>query len=608
MQSLTQYSIIGNCRTAALVSRQGSIDWCCFPDFHSPAIFSALLDRVKGGCFSITPLEDYASSQQYIPDTNVLETVFTTDSGRVKLIDAFVATTEEHKTLALFPDHEILRILEGSAGVVRLKMEFAPSVFYGKSPGCLQDNGKLGVRFFWKECSFHLVTTLPAESIKVMRNKAETCFEIKKGERFLFSMSCCTQSPAIVPELQHSGLARLWRTIAYWKDWIGQCTYQGVYEREVRRSVLALKLLTYAPSGAVIAAPTTSLPEEMGGVRNWDYRYCWLRDASFTVRVLLRLGFEQEAHAYMNWILQATQLTRPKLQVVYSVFGRARLKEYPLDWLEGYGHSRPVRVGNGASSQHQLDVYGEVLDAYYTYSRVIDEFDHSSRKFMLGLGEVLCSLWSQPDSGIWELRTAPAQHTHSKVMAWVGLDRLSRLARRYQWKKAPVGEWEYVKATIRKEVEAKGFNSEVGAYTRELDGGVPDASTLVFPLVGYCAATAPRMISTVKVIRQCLSRNKLVYRYRTGDDGLQGREGCFGICSFWLSENLARTGQLREALQVFDAVLACASPTGLLAEEIDPLTGALLGNYPQGFTHIGLINAALSLNEAAQKGGKCLWI
>jgi len=597
------YSLIGNCRSAALVSKLGSIDWCCLPEFHSPAIFSALLDSGKGGFFSIAPDSAFSSSQKYLEDTNVVETVFTTKEGTVKLIDAFVAATEEEKQLSLFPDHEMLRIVQCTSGSMSLKMEFAPTLFYGKNPASLINNKKLGIKFSRKENNFVLLTTLPEAELHVRNNKASAHFSIEKGHSAVFSFSCSRQSPAVLPELRTTAWGRMEQTIDFWKKWMSQCAYNGFYKEEVRRSALVLKLLAHAPSGAIIAAPTTSLPEAKGGGRNWDYRYCWLRDASFTVRALIQLGFKEEAQAYLNWILHATQLTQPKLQVLYSVYGRAKLKEQKLDWLEGYEHSRPVRVGNGAHDQLQLDVYGEVLDAFFSYSKLISAFDRSTRKFLLGLGKVICKLWDQADNGIWEMRSSPAHHTHSKVMAWVGLDRLLKLCSQYQWKNVPVEKYQRIKEEIEKQIETKGFHTEFNYYTRSFEDPSLDASSLVFSLVGYCSASSPNMLSTIRNIRERLSENDLIYRYRS-DDGIEGSEGAFGICNFWLAENLAKTGNTKDAIAVFEKMQKGASPTGLFSEEIDPVSYELLGNYPQGFTHIGLINAAFTINEILQEGGR----
>ncbi|WP_242916424.1 glycoside hydrolase family 15 protein [Pontibacter liquoris] len=600
---LSDHALIGNARAAALVSREGAIDWCCLPEFDSPAIFAALLDNEKGGHFAITPSAAHSATQRYLPDTNVAEILFETTKGTARLVDAFTAMPEADKLHALFPDHEILRVVEGLSGTVPFNMEFAPRIFYGRELPQLNDQKKLGIHVTWKENIYVFLSSLAPEQLRINRQEARVtaAFSVGPGEQVFFSFSYSDQSPAILPELRTTAGKRLEQTINYWKNWISHCRYSGLYADHVRRSALALKLLTHAPSGAIVAAPTTSLPEKLGGERNWDYRYCWLRDASFTIRVLVKLGFEEEAHAYMNWILHATQLTRPKLQVVYSVFGHASLKERTLGWLQGYSNARPVRIGNKADGQFQLDVYGEVLDALFAYASLVKVFDHDTRKFALGLGETICKLWDEPDNGIWEVRSALVQHTHSKVMAWVGLDRLIKLAEKYCWKEAPLDKFRQVAAAIRTEVERLGYNNLLGSYTRELSGSTLDASLLTFSLVGYCDAASPRMIATARQVYTCLSKNNLIYRYKNTDDGLQGSEESFGICSFWLAENFARAGELQKAVQIFETMLAHAGPTGLLSEEVDPDTHELLGNYPQGFTHIGLVHAALSINEAYHK-------
>lgn len=600
---LSDYALIGNGCACALVSRNGSIDWCCLPEFHSASIFAALLDRKKGGSFSITPGDEYQSRQTYLPDTNVVETHFSTRTGAVRILDAFTALKEEHKTRALFPDHEMLRIVEGISGNVRMTLDYAPKLYYGKITAALKDNKKLGVKFSWKEDTFIFTSTLNEGQIEVDLRASNVTgeFDIQKGERIIFSLSYSSQSPAVIPELHTTAIQRMNDTIAYWKDWIGKCKYSGAYQEHVKRSALTLKLLAHAPSGSIIAAPTTSLPEKIGGERNWDYRYCWLRDASFTIRVLLQLGFEDEAHAYMNWILHATRLTQPKLQVVYSVYGHSNLEEKILGWLNGYKNSKPVRIGNKASVQFQLDVYGEVLDALYSYARVVKEFDRASRRFIIGLGKEICKAWHRPDNGIWEIRSQDVHHTHSKAMAWVGLDRLIKLCTRYEWNKAPLKKFNDTRQAIRNEIEAFGYNDLLNSYTMEFKGRNLDASLLTLSLVGYCDYTSPRMMATVKMIRERLSTKNLLYRYRDVDDGLQGDEGSFAICNFWLAENLVQSGSLEEGIKVFEETLKHASPCGLLSEQIDPGSHELLGNYPQGFTHIGLINAAISIDEVLKK-------
>ena len=538
----------------------------------------------------------------------MVETCFETKEGKVRLLDAFTAMSEEEKEQSLFPDHEILRVVEGVSGKVQVSMQYAPRIYYGKQAPQLQDRKKLGIHFSWKGHICTLLCTLDPEKISLQNKKdrAVAEFPVEEGERLFFSLSYSSQSPAVLPELATTGWKRMESTLRFWKSWISQCRYSGMYQEQVRRSALVLKLLAHAPSGAIIAAPTTSLPEQLGGVRNWDYRYCWLRDASFTVRALMALGFKEETKAYMSWILHATRLTRPKLQVVYSLFGNSRLKEQTLGWLKGYRDSRPVRIGNSAGGPFQLDLYGEVLNAVYSYCPLVENFDRSTKKFILGLGEAICQLWDQPDNGIWEVRSQSVHHTRSKVVAWVGLDCLSRLAKKYHWKEAPLEKYQQLASRIRKEVEEQGFHEGLNSYTRELNGDTLDGSLLTLSLVGYCKADAPRMVSTCEGIYRHLSKNELIYRYRDIDDGLPGEEGSFGICNFWLAENLARAGEPKKAIRFFGAMLKHAGPTGLWSEEIEPGTQELLGNYPQGFTHIGLINAALAINEEHQKGDQRL--
>jgi GH15 family glucan-1,4-alpha-glucosidase len=597
---LSDYALIGNSCAAALVSKNGSIDWCCLPEFDSPAVFAALLDQDKGGFFSIAPAQPYESNQKYLEDSNVVETHFTVNHASLKLIDCFTAATEGKKKSTLFPDHELLRIVEGVSGTVAIRVEYSPRIFYGRSVPVLNDLRKLGIHFSWRENIFVLQSTLESAHIKVENGRAIAAFDVHEGQRVIFSLSYSNQSPAVLPELRQTACMRLEDTLNYWRDWVKKCQYKGIYHQYVKRSALALKLLAHAPSGSIIAAPTTSLPERLGGDLNWDYRFCWLRDASFTTRVLVKLGFEDEVHAYMNWVLHATQLTRPELQVVYSVYGHAKLRERALDWLNGYRDSKPVRVGNKAFAQFQLDVYGEVLDAVYAYAPLVKAFDADSRKFIIGLGEVICKIWNQPDNGIWEIRSSGIHHTHSKVMAWVGLDRLVKLSHTYQWE-VSLEKFKHTMAAIRSDIEQFGYNSQIEAYTQGFNGNTPDASLLTLSLVGYCDFTSPRMISTVQSVVKALSKNHLLYRNRNVDKGILVEEGAFVVCNFWLVENLAKSGRIDEAMRIFEDTVEHAGPTGLLSEEIDPESHELLGNYPQGFSHIGLINAALSIDEVLKE-------
>jgi GH15 family glucan-1,4-alpha-glucosidase len=599
--SINDHILIGNCRTAALVSKFGSISWCCLPEFHSPSIFAALLDNEKGGFFMIQPVNEFRSSQSYLPNTNVAEIIFENEEGIVRLTDCFVAMEENEKQARPFPDHEILRIAQGVSGSVKFKFEYLPRTFYGRYAAKLSDHKKLGVHFTYKENICIFQTSLATTTLSDDREKVVGEFLLNKGEQVIFSLSCSTQYPAIIPEIKITAVQRLNGTINFWQKWISKCQYKGQYKEWVLRSALTLKLLTHAPSGAIIAAPTTSLPEAPGGIRNWDYRYCWLRDASFTVKVLIRLGYYEEVHAYMSWILHATRLTRPRLQVVYSVFGNAKLNEKNCDWLRGYKDSRPVRIGNDAHNQFQLDIYGEVLNAAYTYSDIIEGFDKGTKSFIIGLGKTICKLWPEPDDGIWEIRSSAKQHTHSKVMSWIGLDRLIRLCEKYNWEDAPKEQFKKTMELIQRSIEDFGFKKELNSYVKDYDSNDVDAALLTFSLTGYCDAASPEMIGTVQQVKHHLTEFDFVYRYRKIDDGLPGREGAFIAANFWLIENLAKMGKTAQAIDHFNRIIDAVPAHCLLSEEIDPVSKEWLGNYPQGFSHIGLINAALTISETLEK-------
>ena len=603
---ISDYGLIGDSRSAALISKYGGIDWCCLPEFDSPAIFAAILDQSKGGHFTLRPQGNFESTQAYLDDTNVLVTKFKTEEGELRIVDAFAVSDREYQKHHLTCDHEILRTVEGISGRVEMTLWLEPRIFYGSKPAQLENREKLGIQFFYKQNTFIFQSTLPANALNIPedQNRVMATFVVEAGDRVAFSLSVSGQSPAIIPELEQTGPERIKRTIRYWKNWIGKSTYSGVYENTVKRSALALKLLTHAPSGSIIAAPTTSLPEKIGGVRNWDYRYCWLRDASFTVRAMMEIGLDEEAEAYYNWILDATQLTRPRIKVVYSIYGHSSIPEKELDWLAGYRNSRPVRIGNGADDQFQLDVYGEVLDGIYTFSQNVEKLNKDTKKFILGLGKSICKHWNQPDNGIWEIRTKPVHHTHSNAMAHAGLERILTMAKNFDWKDGILKKFEDVAQKIKKKIEKEGFNQNMGSYTRAFGGDQLDASLLVLPLVGYIDADSDRMMGTIDAIQKTLTKNDFVYRYEGVDDGLPANENSFAICTCWLIENLAMSGRLAEAKRLFEKMEDCAAGTGLLAEEIEPTTGELIGNFPQAFTHIGMINAALTIDKELKKQKK----
>jgi GH15 family glucan-1,4-alpha-glucosidase len=594
--SINDYALIGDCRSAALVSRDGSIDWLCWPRFDSASLFAAVLDAERGGCFWIRPTDVFRTDRRYLPDTNVLETVFHGPHGAVALRDVMPVRAEEDKRNSFAPEHEMLRVLEGLDGDVALEIHYAPRPDYARMVPRLEARGPFGLFCPMGRGIAILRSDVPLE-ISPDRRTAGVLLQIRAGERRYLSLSYSEEGPAVMPLLGAAAHERLVRSVTWWREWAARCAYRGPHRAEVVRSALALKLMTYAPSGAIVAAPTTSLPERIGGERNWDYRYCWLRDASFTLRALLGLGYQEEADAFFSWILHATRLTWPELQVVYSVFGEANLPERELPHLSGYMGSRPVRIGNDAAGQLQLDVYGEVLDAAVRYARSGGHFDREARQMLSGLGQTVMKRWGEPDEGIWEGRSGRSHHTYSKALCWVALDRLAELHERHGFK-LDVERVRRNQQQIRDDVETHGYNEEIQSYVQVFDGDEVDAALLTFPLYGYVDASHPRMVATRARIQAELGSGPLVYRYAEGtDDGLSRGEGAFGICGFWAVECAALGGDISTAEQTFQHLLDYANDLGLFAEEIDPTTGEGLGNFPQAFTHVGLINSALTLEE-----------
>ena len=598
---ISDYALVGNCRSAGLVSTDGSLDWLCLPRFDSPAVFAALLDARDGGRFRIRPTGAFRTERRYLPETNVLETTFHCPTGVSILRDLMPVSSEKDQRASLTPEHEVLREIEGLAGEVEVEILYSPRPDYGRIRPELKDRGRHGIRC---EVSGALLMLRSEEPLELAGDgrSAHGLVRIRAGERKYLSFNYSNEAPAVVPPLGEAARGRLEQTVRWWHEWANRCAYRGPYRGAVVRSALALKLVTYAPSGALVAAPTTSLPEAIGGVRNWDYRYCWLRDASFTLRALSTLCYFEEAEAFHGWMLHATRLTWPELQVLYDVFGEAKLPERELGHLEGYAGSRPVRIGNDAHGQLQLDVYGEVLDAAAQLAGRGGRFDHDATRMLNGLGHTVCRRWREPDEGIWEGRSGRFHHTHSKALCWVALDRLIKMHEAGRLE-VPIDLLRANRGEIRREIEARGYNERIGSYTRTFDGDEVDASLLTLPLYGYVDGTNPRMRSTCARIQERLGRNDLFYRYETGtDDGLPPGEGAFGICSFWAVECRARGGDVEGARRAFERLLSYANDVGLFAEEIDSETGAALGNFPQAFTHIGLINAALTLAECQQEG------
>jgi GH15 family glucan-1,4-alpha-glucosidase len=597
---IADYALIGDCRSAALISRGGSLDWLCWPRFDSPSLFAALLDRERGGSFRVGPAGPFRTERRYLPDSNSLETIFHTADGVLALRDVMPVASEAEKRAELLPEHEILRELEGVRGEVKLEIDYAPHPEYGLIRPAIQDRGPFGLQCEIPGATVSLRSDVPLH-VAADGQSAHGVTSISGGERVYLSLTYSEEAPSVIPVLGDAARHRLARSDRWWRHWAERCAYHGPYRDAVVRSALALKLMAYAPSGAIVAAPTTSLPERLGGVRNWDYRYCWLRDASFTLRALFALGHLEEGEAFLNWMLHATRLTWPELQILYDVYGEADLPERQLAHLAGYAGSRPVRVGNDAHGQLQLDVYGEVIDAAARFAEAGGRFDRETAHLLAGLGHTVCARWREPDEGIWEGRSGRRQHTHSKVLCWVALDRLIALHER-QRLPIDVAAFQQTRDAIRETIERRGYNERLGSYTRLLDGEDLDASLLTLPLYRYIEASDPRMMATRARIAQRLGRGGLIYRYaEDARDGLPQGEGAFGICSFWAVECRALSGDVAGATMDFERLVAYANDVGLLAEEIDPETGAALGNFPQAFTHVGLINAALTLaacNEA----------
>ena len=535
----------------------------------------------------------FRSTRRYIEDTPVLETTFHGDNGTGKLIDLMPVISEEHKLRELWPDHEVLRILECTDGEIDLEVLWEPRPDYARAKPPICDRGELG---FCQEHRAALAILRSDFDLQLAddRRSVQGRVTLRAGERRFLSFGFAHYEPAIVPRLGDQALERFERSIGWWQNWAQQCTYAGEYRDAVVRSAITLKLMTYAPSGAVVAAPTTSLPERVGGVRNWDYRYCWLRDASLTLQALYDLGYTSEAEAFLSWLLYTTRITWPELQVVYDVFGETNLREKELEYLAGYEGSRPVRVGNAADRQFQLDTYGELIDAVYEFVSRGGRLDRATRRLLVGLGRTVCDRWRDPDEGIWEIRSRRRHHTLSKAMCWVALDRLLRLHEEGHIK-VPVDRFAAERDSIREETERNGYSERLESYVAAFDLEDVDASLLLLARYGYVDTKSSRMTSTYERVTQRLEKHGLLHRYLSDHDGLPSGEGTFGICSFWAVEYLARTGLTDDARSRFEHLLSYCNDVGLLAEEIDPDKGEPLGNFPQAFTHVGLIDAALTL-------------
>lgn len=539
--------------------------------------------------------------RRYTEQTNVLETTFHTEEGTLRLTDAMPVAEHEAYEDELWPEHEVLRRIECTEGAVEVEITCAPRPGYGRRDPRLEPRGKLGFFYQHREHVLVVRSEVPlaeSDGEEVLSGRVR----LDEGERRFLALAYDVGEPAVLPLLGDHAQARLEQSERYWRNWAGRCQYEGPHADAVVRSALTLKLMTFAASGALVAAPTTSLPEVIGGKKNYDYRYCWLRDASFTLRALFALGYDREGQSFFEWILQATRRTFPELNVLYTVYGTARAPEKTLDHLEGYRGSRPIHVGNQAEGQLQLDMYGELIAAGFEYAhRSEGGLDRTHRKRLRQLGEALCDRWQKKDNGLWELRSNRKHRTYSKAMCWVGLERLRQLHDQDLLDgKLPADRFARVQDQIRDDIEKNGFSPEQGTYTATYEDDRLDANLLLLAVYGYTDPSSERMQATYERVEEQLGAGgALLYRFLS-DDGEAPKEGAFGICSFWAVEYLAKAGRLREAKEHFARMLAHANDVGLFSEEIDPESGAFLGNFPQAFTHVGLINAAMALADAEE--------
>ncbi len=582
---IEDYALIGDCQTTALVSRNGSIDWLCLPRFDSAACFAALLGSEQNGRWAISPAQEVREvRRRYRPDTLILETEFETDSGAVTVID-FMPVRDGTA--------EVVRIVEGKRGQVPMRMDITMRFDYGSAVPWVR-RASHGLTAIAGPDMLRLVTPVALEG-RDYETVAE--FTVSQGERVPFML---TWFPSHHPQpIRRDPERLLTDTQRWWEEWVSRCKYHGEWREPVVRSLITLKALTYMPTGGIVAAPTTSLPEQLGGVRNWDYRYCWLRDATFTLYALTNAGYTEEAKAWREWLLRAAAGMPSQIQIMYGVGGERRLNEWEVPWLSGYEGAAPVRTGNAAYQQMQLDVFGEVMDALHQCRRIGLHPDSNAWELQLKLLDHVESHWSNPDSGIWESRSGPKHHTLSQVMAWVAMDRGVKAVEQFHLP-GHANRWRALRDEIHAQVCEKGFNGELGSFVQTYGSKDIDASLLLMPLVGFLPPTDPRVRGTVEAVQRELAADGFVFRYpsRRDIDGLPEGEGAFLLCSFWLADNLVLQERDEEARYIFQKVLNVASDVGLLSESYDVGAHRLVGNYPQAFSHIGLINTALNLERA----------
>lgn len=584
MRRIEDYALIGDCETAALVGKDGSIDWLCWPRFDSEACFAALLGTPEHGRWLIAPsCTINRVRRRYRGPTLVLETTFETDQGVVALID-FMPIRDSGS--------DLVRIVKGERGEVPIKAEFALRFDYGRFIPWMERQEDRCWQAVAGPHSAVLRTDVPLEGNHYGLGASLT---VREGQCIPFVLTY-RASHLPLPEPVDAEEA-LHRTEQWWRSWISQCSYEGSWAEPVQRSLIAIKAMTYRPTGGIIAAPTTSLPERQGGRRNWDYRFCWLRDATFMVACLLKAGFRDEARAWRDWLLRAVAGMPSQVQPIYGIAGEHRLNEWEASWLPGFDGAKPVRVGNAAFTQFQLDVFGEVMNALHLARQAEIDPSEAGWNLQKALLEHLGEVWSKPDEGIWEIRAGRQHFVHSKVMAWVGLDRAIRAVEKYGLE-GPVERWKSLRDRIHAEICERGFDRQRGAFVQAFGSKHLDASALIIPIVGFLPATDPRMEGTVAAIERELMRSGFVIRYDTSatNDGLPPGEGAFLVCSFWLAENYSLQGRHEEARDLFEHLLALRNDVGLMAEEYDPQAKTFLGNFPQALSHLALVNTAHSLS------------
>jgi len=598
---IEHYGIIGDMRTVALVGKNGSIDWMCLPNFDSPSVFAAILDDAKGGAFWLGPESGYEVKQMYLPNTNVLITRFFADEGMAEVTD-FMSIGREAGGETDQSAHQLVRIVKAVRGPVHFRMRCTPAFDYARQT----HQTTLGIDatsalFASPGQQFALRST---HTMELVEGGVQARFALQGSEQAVFILR--HREGHAQPDFLDApvdGEALLNETVRFWRAWAAQSRYHGRWRETVMRSALVLKLLTFLPTGAIVAAPTTSLPEQVGGVRNWDYRYTWVRDAAFTVYSLIRLGYTEEAAAFAHFMQERAKEEDPQsstgpLNVLYGIDGRHEAPEETLDHLAGYRGSKPVRIGNAAVGHLQLDIYGELMDALYLYDKYGSPLSYDMWSQIERMLDWLAKNWNQPDQSIWEVRGGRRQFTYSKLQCWVALDRGLRLSRKRSFP-TEVFSWLNERNKIYRAIMEQGWNEQAGAFMQYFGGDAVDASTLMMPLMLFVSPKDPRIVSTISRIREELAADSLVRRYEIGKaarDGLPGSEGFFSVCSFWLVEAMARAGYVEEAQLLFEKLLSYANHLGLFSEEIS-LKGELLGNFPQALTHLGLISAAHNLDR-----------